>query len=162
MSIIIPNGGHVINDATATPADVASGKIFYNNSGKCVGSAAVDQSKTFDVRLDWSQLTVSTTYDYHTDSIFILSPEDKIIKEYTGAETIQLKCGYGYIPKINELTGITYRGTYFRLGIMAKRMVLCYSNVYSPILLLTTNSDMTEYDTTSFVFTDELFTLHYI
>lgn len=38
MPIIIPTGGHVINDATALPSDVVSGKIFYNNNGVQTGT----------------------------------------------------------------------------------------------------------------------------
>ena len=152
-----------ILDATAKPEDVASGKIFYNNSGKCIGSATVDQSKTFDIHLSWSQLNTTSTYYYPSDSIFIISPENKIVKEYRGGETIQLRCGITYIPKINALTGVTYAGAYFRVGIMAESMVLCYSNVYSPIMRIqTTDSNMTEYSTMLTVFTDTIFTLHYI
>lgn len=38
MAIYIPSGGISTKDATAIPADVASGKIFYNAEGRQVGS----------------------------------------------------------------------------------------------------------------------------
>ena len=39
MSIrIFGSGGGVITDATATPEDVVSGQIFYNNNGRQVGT----------------------------------------------------------------------------------------------------------------------------
>lgn len=38
MAVYIPSGGGIlIKDATATPDDVASGMIFYNNDGRQVG-----------------------------------------------------------------------------------------------------------------------------
>lgn len=66
MSIIIPNGGHVINDATAMPEDVVSGKVFYNNEGKVEGTLPLSEytevkSVNIPVTADTSK---SNTVDY--------------------------------------------------------------------------------------------------
>lgn len=42
MSIQLQNATRVINDATAVTDDVISGKVFYNNDGKCVGTMNSD------------------------------------------------------------------------------------------------------------------------
>ena len=47
MSIIIPNGGHIINDATAVETTVKSGDVFYNNTGRHVGTATIDEYKIY-------------------------------------------------------------------------------------------------------------------
>ena len=46
MSIrIFGSGGGVINDATAAPRDVKSGKVFYNNKGRQTGTATFRSTK---------------------------------------------------------------------------------------------------------------------
>lgn len=74
MSIIIPNGGHVINDATAIPSDVVSGKVFYNNGGKVEGTLPISsyaeiKSVTLPLKRSNSHnsFTYSIMYMYKTN-----------------------------------------------------------------------------------------------
>lgn len=68
MSIIIPNGGHVINDATASTENVTSGKIFYNNDGRKIGTMSSDlalHKSTIQIPADTYTVAVSS-YCVHT------------------------------------------------------------------------------------------------
>lgn len=47
MSVrIFGSGGGVITDATATPEDVVSGQVFYNNDGRQTGTNEIKRTKT--------------------------------------------------------------------------------------------------------------------
>lgn len=65
MSIIIPNGGHVINDATAMPEDVVSGKVFYNNDGKVEGTLPISSyAEIKSVTLPLKRSNSHNSFDY--------------------------------------------------------------------------------------------------
>lgn len=71
MSIIIPNGGHVINDASATSEDVISGKVFYNNYGKQEGTISKDlcykEITMYIPKNKYTSYTEVTAYDLSSD-----------------------------------------------------------------------------------------------
>lgn len=67
MSIIIPNGGNVINDATATPDDVVAGKVFYNNDGKVEGTLPISSyAEIKSVTLPLKRSNSYNTFNYRT------------------------------------------------------------------------------------------------
>lgn len=112
MSVIIRTnimmGSKYIKDATALPEDVISGKVFYNNGGRQIGTNEW-VVKDYNVPVDFTENTYTTPpgfcYEYNMVFKAIKPLNQEIYKTYV----------YGNIyllPSIKYMDGITVNGIY--------------------------------------------------
>ena len=167
MSIIIPNGGHVIYDATATEAMVKSGKVFYNNTGKHTGTATVDESKVYTVNVtkygeDLRSYNRNTVNFYYPDSsLRVLTQFNITSYESVGGVYADIR-----LPVFKRLTGIVYRGKRYNISQSSTMMICSSKPTYSGSLpipwMLLTSGNITGSDRSITVFDLGTFTFYYI
>ena len=113
-----------ITNANANPIDVASGKIFYNNSGKQTGTGMMDYAKSYTVKISTIDgATMSFNRDnadfYYPnpetkslEKLYVMS-SDKIIRDHVSVE----------LPEFNRLVGIGFNNV--RYNLMAASIAIC-------------------------------------
>ena len=167
MSIIIPNGGHVINDATATEAMVKSGKVFYNNTGKHTGTATVDESKVYTVNvtkyednmISYNRNTVN--FYYPDSSLGVLTQFDVTSYESVGGFYANIS-----LPVFKRLTGIKYQGKRYNISQSSVMMICSSKPTYSGSLptpwMLLSPGNITGSNRSINIFETGTFTFYYI
>lgn len=91
--------GKKIKDATAVPIDVASGKVFYNNDGRQVGSGLVISEKNFTV-------TDADTQKY------VYNTTETSIKTYAAFNNSRTPNAYYYNDGRTNTVDLSYSGGY--------------------------------------------------
>lgn len=91
------SGGNIITDANLLPEDAESGKIFYNNDGKQVGTGKALQHKTFSFKKGDTVTVGSTAKSLSMGYIELTNAYDEIVKVpapisyyYITSQSIQL------------------------------------------------------------------------
>lgn len=167
MPIIIPNGGHVINDATATEAMVKSGKVFYNNTGKHTGIATVDESKVYTVNVTKYEENV-ISYNRNTVNFYYPDPSLRVLTQFdvTSYESVGGVYADIRLPVFKRLTGIVYQGKRYNISQSSVMMICSSKPTYSGSLpmpwMLLTPGNITGSGRSIKVFETGTFTFYYI
>ena len=111
MSIIIPNGGHIINDATAVESTVKSGNVFYNNTGRHVGTATIDEYKIYTVNITSLPYNAGS-YSKDYTNFYYINKSLGMLTYFEVESSSSIRGHYDSIslPKIKRLTGFEYSG----------------------------------------------------
>lgn len=83
-----------IIDATAKPADVASGKVFYNNDGKQTGTGTIDDTKSYVVKVSTFGDN-SLSFNRNTVDFYYANPTTKSLEKLN--ITTYDNCGGGVL-----------------------------------------------------------------
>lgn len=131
-----------ITDATANAADVASGKVFYNNDGKQIGTGTLDDTKSYVAKVT-SFGDNSSSFNRNTVDFYYANPTTKSFEKIY--ITSYDDCGGYYadvtLPKFSRLVGIGINGIRYNLS-MSTNLLICANrptNGYtmpSPIMFL--------------------------
>lgn len=153
-----------IIDATAKPADVASGKVFYNNDGKQTGTGTIDDTKSYVVKVSTFGDN-SLSFNRNTVDFYYANPTTKSLEKLH--ITTYDNCGGYYasvtLPQFSRLVGIGIDGIRYDLS-MSTSLLICSNkptNGYtlpSPIMFLSvmnmngSSNNVSIFQTGSFTF----------
>lgn len=152
MSIIIPNGGHIINDATAVESTVKSGNVFYNNTGRHVGTATIDEYKIYTVNI--TSLPYNTgSYSKDDTNFYYINKSLGMLTYFEVESSSSIRGHYDSIslPKIKRLTGFEYSGKRYNIS-QSDPMMICTELPYNgglPTPLMYIDPGIIEGDTKS-------------
>lgn len=126
------SGGGLILDATALPSDVASGKIFYNNDGKQIGTNEISskyKQKIFSFRAGDTVTATAICKNASASLDFPLYLDDKYgeLINFTTVDTEQ-SMRYAVSEKINAryitMVSIIYNGVTYDLNLYETSSVI--------------------------------------
>lgn len=166
MSIQLQNAARVINDATAEEENVQKGKVFYNNSGRHVGIAEIEESTEYTVYVS-SVLTGDKTYDAGSTPFYYFNTTTKTIdarqttSSYTrlGGKYHSVKMPSAY----KRLVGITYNSIKYTVSSTNIMLICTNDDRNSSQAVMAVNVDgsatLNHY---AYVFIPGMYTFHYI
>ena len=105
-------GGKKIKDATAMPSDVASGKVFYNNDGRQVGTNQF-QVKIYTIpaqTVDSNQFEISGKNGLLKYSLGSFTPSGSY---YNSSGTVRFNYKKVFTIGYKSIVGISYNGTFY-------------------------------------------------